>query len=145
MTVQKEKIVACTWQDNKAITVVFTNCRPASTGTVLRRQRGGSRKQLPCPQAIINYKIFMGGVDKGDQSRGYYMLKTKTRKFYKYIFFSLSICGVAISNAYLLHKHHAPTIIFKHVNCRLSISFNYIASPLLCQSPSYCTSKSKFS
>ena len=86
VTVQKGKIVACTWQDNKAVTVMFTNCPPASTGTVLQCQRDSSRKQLPCPQAIINYNLFMGGVDKGDQSRCYYTLKTKSRKLYKYSF-----------------------------------------------------------
>ena len=121
VTVQKRKIAACTWQDNKAVTGMFTNCRPASTGTVLQCLRDGSRKQLPCPQAIINYNLFMGGVDKDDQSRGYYMLKTKTRKYYKYIlFFPLHF---AITNAYLLHNHHSPTIY--HLQTRQLSAFNF--------------------
>ena len=39
----------------------------------------------------------MGGVDRGDQLRGYYSCRTKSRKFYKYIFTFL--LDVAITNA----------------------------------------------
>ena len=46
----------------------------------------------------------MGGVDRGDQLRGYYRYPIKTRKFYKYIFYFLF--EVAITNAYILHKEY---------------------------------------
>ena len=116
MTVQKEKIAACTWQDNNAVTVMFTNCRPASTGTVLQHQRDdGSRKQLPCPQAIINYNLFMGGVDKGDQSKGYYMLKTKTRKFYNtFYFFFLDFAITAINLSSQLFITYSSQLLIFH-------------------------------
>ena len=52
----------------------------------------------------------MGGVDRGDQLRGYYSCRTKSRKFYKYIFYFL--LDVTITNAYALYKNYfsEPTI-----------------------------------
>ena len=46
------------------------------------------------------------GVDRGDQLRGYYNCRTKSRKFYKYIFYFL--LDVTITNAYILYKHCSP-------------------------------------
>ena len=31
-----------------------------------------TREEVPCPESIISYNRFMGGVDRGDQLRGYY-------------------------------------------------------------------------
>ena len=73
-----------------------TNCQPDDTGTVLRGTQDGSRIPVPCPQSIILYNTYMGGVDRGDQLRGYYRCHTRSRKFYKYIFYFL--LDVAITN-----------------------------------------------
>ena len=53
----------------------------------------------PLSRRIISYKKFMGGVDRGNQLRGYYSCRTKSRKFYKYIFTFL--LDVAITNSFL--------------------------------------------
>ena len=42
----------------------------------------------------------MGGVDCNDQLRGYYQVRLKCRKYYKYIFWCLF--DVAITNMFLL-------------------------------------------
>ena len=86
---------------------MISSCtQPTATGTVLRRQRDGTRISVPCPQSIISCNSYMGGVDRGDQLCGYYSCKIKSRKFYKYIFFFLF--DVAITNAYILHKNYTP-------------------------------------
>ena len=90
------------WMDKKVVTMMSTGIQP-TTGTVLRRQKDGSRILVPCPQSIIEYNSFMGGVDRGDQIRGYYSCRTKCRKFYKYIFHFL--LDTAITNAFVLQKH----------------------------------------
>ena len=82
-----------------------TTSQPSAVGTVLRKHEDGSRVPVPCPQAIISYNEFMGGVDRGDQLRGYYSCRTKSRKFYKYIFYFL--LDVAITNAFVLYKDYA--------------------------------------
>ena len=55
----------------------------------------------------------MGGVDRGDQVRGYYSCRTKCRKFYKYIFHFLP--DIAITNAFILQKGYCSSAPFKAI------------------------------
>ena len=48
--------------------------------------------------------MYMGGVDKSDQLRGYYHVRLKSSKNYKFWF----MFDVAITNAFLLHRY-SPT------------------------------------
>ena len=83
-----------------------TNSQPSATGTVLRRKKDGSRVPVPCPESIILYNRWMGAVDYGDQLRGYYSCRTKSRKFYKYIYYFL--LDVTITNSFILYKNFHP-------------------------------------
>ena len=71
VTVQKGKVSATAWLNRKVVTVMSTNCQPDDSGSVLRRMQDGSQIPVPCPQSIILYNTYMGGVDRGDQLRGY--------------------------------------------------------------------------
>ena len=82
--------------------VLSTTSQPAATGTVLGRPKDGTRVPVSCHDNIIHYNEYMGGVDRGDQLRGYCLCRTKSRKFYKYIFYFLF--DVAITNAYISYK-----------------------------------------
>ena len=82
--------------------VMSTNTQPTATGSVLCRQKDGKRMAVPCPEAVIVYNFKMWGVDRGDQLRSYYNCRTKSRKFYKYIYF---LFYVSITNALILWKH----------------------------------------
>ena len=112
LTVQKGNVCATAWMDRKVVTVMATTSQP-TTGTVLRHQKDGSRIPVPCPQSIIDYNMFMGGVDRGDQVRGYYSCRTKCRKFYKYIFHFLF--DVAITNSFILQKHFCQDSRHKNI------------------------------
>jgi hypothetical protein len=101
-TLQRRELVAHAWKDNKQVMVMSTNSQPTSRGLVMRKTNDGSRISITCPESIILYNQFMGGVDKGDQLRGYYRCRVKTRKFYKYIFFFL--LDVAITNSFILYR-----------------------------------------
>ena len=107
LTVQMGDVGASSWMDRKEVVVMYTNCQPTSQGVVPRRQHDGSRIDVTCPEALICYNRFMGGVDRGDQCRGYYSCRMKSRKFYKYIFFFL--LDVCITNAYTLQRNYSPT------------------------------------
>ena len=114
-------MTASAWKDNKVVTVMSTTSQPSATGIVFRRQRDGTRVSVPCPEAILTYNRNMGGVailtynrnmggvDRGDELRGYYNCRVKSRKFCKYIFYFLF--DVAITNAFILYKnfHSGPT------------------------------------
>ena len=95
--------------DRKLVMVMSTNCQPSSRGTVLRRQKDGSRTDVTCPESVILYNKFMGGVDMGDQYRGYYSCRMKSRKFYKYLSFFL--LDVAIFLTATFYTEHATQII----------------------------------
>ena len=111
--VQKGKVSASAWMDCKVVMVMSSNCQPDGVGTILRRQQDGSRIPVTCPESIICYNEHMGGVDCGDQFHGYYSCRTKSRKFYKYIFTFL--LNVAITNAFILMKHYCPTCPFANI------------------------------
>ena len=84
--------------------MLSTTSQPVATGTVLRRKKDGSRVPVECPDSIILYNKYMGGVDRGDQLRGYYCRRPKSSKFYKYLFYFLF--DVAITNAFILYYKH---------------------------------------
>ena len=114
LTILKGKVCASSWMDRKIMimTVMSTTSQP-DAGTVLRRQKDGSRISVPCPLSIMEYNNYMGGVDRGDQVRGYYSCRTKCRKFYKYIFYFL--LDVAITNAFILQKGYCSSAPFKAI------------------------------
>ena len=87
--------------------VMSTGFDPTDSATVLRRKRDGTRSAFPCPAPCAAYNEHMGGVDRGDQLRGYYAYNIKSRKFYKYIANFLQ--GVAVVNSLILYRAGHPT------------------------------------
>ena len=103
---QKGNLVANIWQDKKLVSIMSTNCQPTGPTTVRRKQKDGQVQSVPCPPNVVAYNKFMGGVDRCDQLRGYYRLRMKSKKFYKYVFWFLFDC--CIVNAFTLVKHYCP-------------------------------------
>ena len=130
-SVQSENLTVSVWQDNKPVTVVATNSDPTVEEQVSRKQRDGSSLSVSCPQSIVLYNNNMGGVDNNDQLRGYYHVRLKCRKFYKYIFWFLF--DVAIVNSFILCKH------FTHLGIKDQKTFRtQLAKSLI---GSYCSRK----
>ena len=98
---QSDNIVASAWMDRKVVMVMSSGCDPTQETTVLRGQKDGSRRPVPCPTSCAVYNEFMGGVDMGDQLRGYYHMRMKCRKFYQYV--AKFLLDVAITNAFVLY------------------------------------------
>ena len=119
---QRGQVTAVMWLDNRVIHVLSTNGQPSEITTVPRKQKDGSTKQITCPASILSYNTYMGGVDHGDQLHGYYHVRLKNRKYYKYIFWFLF--DVSITNSYVLFKEAHPQCSFgKHViNYRIELA-----------------------
>lgn len=100
---QEGNLLTSLWQDKKTVSFLSTCCQPTSDITVKRRQKDGTRIDVKCPEAVYVYNKFMGGVDKNDQLRGYYSVRTKSVKSYKYIFWF--IFDLAVTNAFLLYQY----------------------------------------
>ena len=83
LTLQSGNVCATAWMDRRVVMVMSTGCDPSTAGLVQRKEKDGSQVQVSCPESVIFYSKHMGGVDRGDQKRGYYQCQTKSRKFYK--------------------------------------------------------------
>ena len=101
-TYQHKNLTSSAWQDNKTVTVAATNCDPTVQEQVSRKQKDGTSIPVKSPQSVVLYNKYMGGVDHNDQLRGYYHVRLKCRKYYKYIFWSMF--DLAVTNAYILCK-----------------------------------------
>lgn len=75
---QKGNLVATAWKDKKKmVNYVSTNCDPTQQRIVQRRQKDGTRQDVPAPVASELYNKFMFGVDLADQKRMQYCRKAK--------------------------------------------------------------------
>ena len=79
---QHGNLVASVWMDKKAVTVLSTLAQADVTHTAQRRVTDGSRISVQCPDTVVLYNRYMAGVDKGDQYRQYYCVRTKSRNVY---------------------------------------------------------------
>ena len=82
---QSGNLVVTAWKDKKTVTMAATMCDPSATTMVKRRQKDGSAVMVPCPESVVTYNQHMGGVDRADQLRGYYHVRMKCVKNYKYL------------------------------------------------------------
>ena len=70
---QHEDVTAIVWQDIRVVLLLSTNSDPRTDGSVTRETgKGNEEIEIACPQAVINYTKYMGGVDLSDQKREYY-------------------------------------------------------------------------
>ena len=104
VTRQCDELTVSVWQDNRPVVVIATNSDPTEPSTVNRKLRDGTATTIPCPQSVVSYNKHMGGVDRSDQLRGYYHVRLKGRKCYKYIFWFLF--DLVITNSYILCTKH---------------------------------------
>ena len=68
--VRDDKIVFFKWRDVKCVRLA----------TVQRTRKDCTREEFACPQAIYDYNVFMGGVDKADMLCGLYGVSRKSKK-----------------------------------------------------------------
>ena len=101
-TFQSKNLTVAVWQDTKTVTMAATNSDPTIEQHVMRK-KDGSTVSVRCPHSVVLYNKYMGGVDHNDQLRGYYHVRLKCKKFYKYVFWFMF--DVAITNSYILCKH----------------------------------------
>ena len=123
---QRENISVTVWQDNRTVSFLSTNCNPTTPGSVNRKNKDGTTRIVPCPEAAQHYNKYMGGVDLNDQLRGYYSLRMKCRKYYKYIFWFL--VDLAITNTYILCKNHTHLNILSTKTFRFELAKSLIGS-----------------
>ncbi|XP_041346649.1 piggyBac transposable element-derived protein 4-like [Gigantopelta aegis] len=103
---QKDDLTCCIWQDTKPVLFLSNFHSPDNTGTVSRRNNARQKVIVMTPAIVSDYQINMGGVDRMDQMIHYYMIKHRSRKWWRRIFFSVAM-SVA-HNAYICAKDEYP-------------------------------------
>lgn len=61
-------LIALGWMDNRPVYFLASHVCTDIT-TIQRREKNGDVTTVPCPQMVVEYQTFMGGVDKHDQLR----------------------------------------------------------------------------
>ena len=110
--------------DPKIVMAMYNCCDHTHSSIVLRRKKDGTRESVVCPEAIKRYNDSMGGVDRGDQLRGYYHVRMKCRKVYKYIYNFLF--DVSITNAFILYQVGQPGSKMKNKDFRVTLAKDLI-------------------
>ena len=87
------------WKDKKNIDFIQTICLPGEAGTVMRKNKDGTRTAVSCPLAVKLYNEHMGGVDLAACKQQVYTCSKKAKKWWHRFYFFLD---VGIVNAHLL-------------------------------------------
>ena len=107
------------WKDKKGVAFLNTVTDPTTLTHVPRRNKDGTRSQVPCPEAVKLYNMYIGGVDVFDSRRKTYSSSRKSRKWWMRIYYFL--LDTAITNAYILYKETPGTKKLTHQEFILSI------------------------
>jgi hypothetical protein len=122
---QNEDLTAIVWQDKHTVQLLSTNSDPLIDGAVKRKTgKGNEEVEIPCPEAIINYTKYVGGVDISDQKRKYYGVGRSSKKWWKFIFhFVINVCVV---NCFILYDLNNRPRLTAHGNRQLTFRCNLV-------------------
>nr|XP_033799977.1 piggyBac transposable element-derived protein 4-like [Geotrypetes seraphini] len=95
-------ITCVKWMDNRSVVMLSNFLHSTNSVSVSRRQQKSAEKiQIPCPEIIVAYNNFMGGVNLMDQKKITYEVDRKSKiKYYLRIFFDL--IDIAVNNAHCI-------------------------------------------
>ena len=130
-TWQYENLTVTVWQDTRPVVVAATNSDPTTSTSVTRKQRDGTQINVQSPLSVRLYNKYMGGVDHNAHLWRYYHVRIKSRKYYRYIFWFMF--EVAITNSFILYKHHTDLGILDIKTIRVELAKSLIGD--------YCSRK----
>lgn len=94
-------IVCFKWKDSKEF-MLLSNSHDGTISTADRKQKDGSIKTYDCPEAIVAYNKYMGGVDLTDQFTVTYDIDRKANKWWKRTFQRFLM--TAVTNSLILYQ-----------------------------------------
>ncbi|XP_076036256.1 uncharacterized protein LOC143022126 isoform X1 [Oratosquilla oratoria] len=108
-TVEGVEVDVLKWFDTKCVTFVSTYAAGEPYGIVERwNKKDKQYDEVPCPNVVLEYNKFMGGVDLLDGLVAYYRIKLKSNKYYmKFFFHFLDMVTV---NSWLLYRRDGNSL-----------------------------------
>lgn len=80
--IEEGDVVLVRWLDNGVVNIASTQVGAGEVGVAKRWSVAAKERiEIPCPEAILYYNRFMGGVDKLDFVMALYPMRAKTRKW----------------------------------------------------------------
>ena len=124
-TYQQDNLTISVWQDNRPVVLISTCSNPTTTNSVLRKGRDGTTATYSCPNSLALYNQHMGGVDRNDQLRGYYHVRLKCRKYYKYIFWEV-VGFCLLCSCFFLQLSTFPRFIYLAITYTFPLQLMYL-------------------
>jgi hypothetical protein len=90
------------WMDKMGVLIASNYFDSNVVAEVSRRDKDGSRKQIPCLLAIIQYNKYMGGVDLSVQKIKCYAIDRKSKRNWIRIF--LYFLNMLLVNSFIYYK-----------------------------------------
>ncbi|CAJ0950808.1 unnamed protein product, partial [Ranitomeya imitator] len=103
-----DQLLAVKWKDRKDVYMLSTL---HTDTTVTVRERGATRDKEK-PVCVTDYNRHMGGVDLSDQVLQPYLVKRKTRAWYKKV--GIYLIQTATYNSFVLYKKSQGPLTFLH-------------------------------
>lgn len=105
------------WVDRNFITFCSNKHSEFQLQELEKRARDGTPKYKPGP--IMDYNLYMGGVDLADQYIKYYHMDRRTIKWYKKLFFHL--VDMSVHNSYVIYKLQKDSPGLRSLKYRLQL------------------------
>lgn len=109
MVDNNKKIAVTKWADNKCVTLASSYAADNRETFVKRYCKASKRKvDVKCPTVISEYNQHMGGVDLAGMFVSLYRTGSKSRKWYKRIYYHL--IDICVNNAWLVYRRHCKIL-----------------------------------
>ena len=125
------------WRDKKTGAFINTISNPNSEAQVSRRNKDGSRSQIPCTQSVKLYNTYMGGVDLFDSRRKSYFCSRKSKKCWLRLFYFL--LDTTVVNSHILYKETCITRVLTLKEFVVALAENMMAAFSLQKRRSFTT------
>jgi hypothetical protein len=97
-------LLAVKWKDTKEVHMLSTAHPPTEYPQTRRKKDAGEKEQRWTPQCAIDYRTYMGCVDRHDQYMETYRFNRRAMKWWHPIFFYL--IDAAITNMWIVKKEY---------------------------------------
>lgn len=128
----KKELSVSKWKDRgtKCVNVISNLHDTSVIGVVHRKDHFGNKHLIKCPNSIVDYNKYMGGVDHFDQFHSFYNISWKSRRWWMKIFYYL--LDASIVNSYILYKvtsdlHDPKSSKLTHLQFRSALANQLIA------------------
>ncbi|CAH0725058.1 unnamed protein product, partial [Brenthis ino] len=129
MVDNNKKIAVTKWADNKCVTLASSYAADNRETFVKRCCKASKSKvDVTCPTVISEYNQHMGGVDLAGMFVSLYRTGSKSRKWYKRIYYHL--VDICVNNSWLVYRRHCKMLNEKKglslKDYKLSVSYTLL-------------------